>query len=340
MTESRNNRDAIDMPIGVSLGTAAVLGLARARLQETPTTAHVLFGEKCVNNCAFCAQAKGSSTAPHHLSRVTWPLFTWDRLKGPLQEAIEDGVFKRVCVQTVECSESPGPALLFIRRVRAMSPSVLVSAAITPVSVSRVKLFFEAGASNIGLPIDAATPEVYARVKGGSYDKAWSVLERSAALWPNRISTHLIVGLGETEEDAVRFLARAKVAGVTVGLFAFTPVKGTAMEKTPQPEVGAYRRVQVAAYFLKKGGDAAEIEFRGGKIAKVSRDIRFIEEDILAGKPFETSGCFFCNRPYYNERPGQVMMNYPRKLTAEEASRAREESCLPADLTAKGGDSL
>lgn len=326
-------------PIGVSLGTAAVLGLARAKLQETPTTAHVLFGENCVNNCAFCAQAKGSAAAPHHLSRVTWPQFTWGEVKGPLREAILAGRFKRVCVQTVECNESPGPALSFIRNVRAMSPSVLISAAVSPSSVSRVRLFMDAGATNVGLPVDAATSSVYADVKGGLFDKSWDVLEKSASLWPGRISTHLIVGLGESEKDAVGFLARAKAAGVTVGLFAFTPVRGTAMEKTPQPDVGAYRRIQIAAYFIKRGGDAAEIEMRGGKIVKIGGIPRDLAREIMAGKPFETSGCAFCNRPYYNERPGQVMMNYPRELSAEEAAKAWEESDL-ADLYGKGGSSL
>lgn len=337
MTERHSDtRKTAGTLIGVSIGTAAVLGLRRARLREAPTTAHVMFGENCVRNCAFCAQASGSTTAPHHLSRVTWPQFSWDEIREPLRDAILKGTFKRVCVQTVECGESPEAALEFVRNVRAMSPSVLVSAAISPASVSRVKLYFDAGATNIGLPMDAATPEVFARVKGGSFESAWSVVEKSAVLWPGRISTHLIVGLGESEEDAVRFLARAKAAGVTVGLFAFTPVRGTAMEKVPPPEVGAYRRVQVAAHFLKRGGSAAEIEFRGGKIMRIGKDRRWIDADVLAGKPFQTSGCAYCNRPYYNERPGQVMMNYPRELSAEEAKKAREESRL-ADLTEEGG---
>jgi biotin synthase len=43
------------------------------------------------------------------------------------------------------------------------------------------------------------------------------------------------------------------------------------------------------------------------------------------GEPFQTSGCPDCNRPYYNERPGGVMYNYPRPLVAAEALRAIEE---------------
>jgi len=315
-------------PIGVSAGTASVLGLRKIRLMEEPTTAHFLFGEDCVNQCAFCAQARGSKASPDHLSRVTWPRFSWETLKGPMESAITRGVFKRVCVQTVECSDSQGPAFEFLEEIRKMSSEVFISVAVAPVSVSRVKLFFDKGATNVGLPIDAASPEVYERVKGGSFERAWTVVEEAAKTWPGRVSTHLIVGLGETEEDAVKFLLRARSAGITVGLFAFTPVRGTAMEKAPPPDVGHYRRVQLAAYFLKRGGDAGKIELRDGRIVGIVLDREDLKAEVLSGRPFETSGCLYCNRPYYNERPGQVMMNYPRTLTEEEAARALRESGL------------
>jgi biotin synthase len=320
---------------GVSLGTAAVLGLSRARLQEVPTTAHFLFGEKCFNNCAFCAQASGAKGDSRRLSRVTWPVFDWREIAGPLKQRIDRGSFMRVCVQTVECSEAPGPSLEFVRRARALSPQVYVSASIAPVSVSRVRLYLEAGATNVGLPIDAATARVYATVKGGpggAFERAWDVLARSAALWPGRISTHLMVGLGETEEEAARFLLRAREAGVTLGLFAFTPVRGTSMEGQRPPALASYRRVQVAAHFLKRGGDAAGIEYREGRIIRVALEGDALAE-ALEGRPFETSGCLYCNRPYYNERPGQVMMNYPRPLTPAEAREALRDSGLYEEVT-------
>ncbi len=316
--------------VGVSLGTAVVLGLARARLLETPTTGHFLFGEKCSNNCAFCAQASGATTGPHHLSRVTWPEFTWDEVQEPLRQALQSGALKRVCVQTVECAGTPEQALLFIRRVRALSSSVLISASVAPVSVARVKVYFDAGATNVGLPVDAATAKIYSDVKGGTesvFHRSWDVIAKCAEAWPGKISTHLIVGLGETEEEAVRFLVKATEGGVTVGLFAFTPVRGTAMENQPPPPVASYRRVQLAAHYLKKGGDVRGIEFSGGRISRI--DLVGAElEEAAAGSPFETSGCSYCNRPYYNERPGQVMMNYPRLLSSKEAEDAMRDSGL------------
>jgi len=146
------------------------------------------------------------------------------------------------------------------------------------------------------------------------------------------------VGIGETEEEAVAFLAKAQKAGVTAGLFAFTPVRGTAMEGCEQPDVSSYRRVQLAAYHLRRGGAPSCIEFSGGRIVRIGFGGNIMDE-ILQGRPFETSGCLHCNRPYYNERPGQVMMNYPRELHPDEALQALSESGLsfPAQKDASQG---
>ena len=205
-----------------------------------------------------------------------------------------------------------------------------ISGSVAPVSVARVKIYFDAGATNVGLPVDAATAKTYSVVKGHPepvFERSWEVLTKCAQLWPGRISTHLIVGLGETEEDAVRFLEKARDAGVTVGLFAFTPVRGTAMESQAPPAVSSYRRVQLAAHYLKRGGDIGGIEFSHGRISGIGLEGHLLEE-AAAGRPFETSGCLYCNRPYYNERPGQVMMNYPRPLRQDEVAQALTDSGL------------
>jgi biotin synthase len=43
-----------------------------------------------------------------------------------------------------------------------------------------------------------------------------------------------------------------------------------------------------------------------------------IRNVIRTGRPFVTSGCPGCNRPYYNERPGGPLYNYPRQPLPEE----------------------
>ena len=61
------------MKVNVSLGTAAVLGLARTAMAAAPTTAYLMLGGRCLMNCAFCTQARESRAGALNLSRVTWP---------------------------------------------------------------------------------------------------------------------------------------------------------------------------------------------------------------------------------------------------------------------------
>ena len=39
---------------------------------------------------------------------------------------------------------------------------------------------------------------------------------------------------------------------------------------------------------------------------------------IQSGIPFQTTGCPNCNRPFYNERPGKKLYNYPKILSSKE----------------------
>lgn len=314
--------------IGVSYGTLMLLGLKDARVLDMPTTAHFLVGENCVYSCKFCAQARTSDCSHNMLSRITWPRTPWEQVEASLAGAIGSGELKRVCLQVVDAPGSTSAALAFVRKIRAAGCLIPLSVCVTPTSVSRVRLLLEAGASTVGLPIDVASDGLHRQIKGRGFSEAWEVLEEASQLWPGKISTHFIAGLGETEEDIVSCIAKAYDLGITVGLFAFTPVRGTLMQDAPAPSLSSYRRVQLAAYCLSKGGSLDWIEFRDGRVFGITIPDRALISDIQKGIPFETSGCSHCNRPYYNERPGQAPMNYPRPLTAAEAQDCLLESEL------------
>jgi biotin synthase len=190
-------------------------------------------------------------------------------------------------------------------------------------SVEEVREILALGADAIGIALDAACADVHARTKPGSWEGTVSLLEEAAGLFPGRISTHLIVGLGETEEDLVRVMRRLTDSGVTIGLFAFTPVRGTAMEDVPQPPIGTYRRVQLARHIIvNRLWDVEGFRFSDGRITGFGAEREKLLEIARTGKPFETSGCPGCNRPYYNECPGGTMYNYPRSLTCAEIEKA------------------
>jgi biotin synthase len=137
----------------------------------------------------------------------------------------------------------------------------------------------------------------------------------------------LIVGLGETEQEMVERIQWAHDLGVTVGLFAFTPVRGTHLADLPPPPLAVYRRMQAARWLIVHDGSRArEMSFdRDGQLADLGAALP------LPGEAFRTSGCPDCNRPFYNEQPAGPLYNYPRSLTAAEAARAVKEMELPID---------
>ncbi|MGE5592337.1 MAG: radical SAM protein [Betaproteobacteria bacterium] len=319
--------------IRVSTGSAAVLGLMNARLDDAPTTIYLLTGGRCAATCAFCPQARTSGSPDDLLSRVSWPEFEVDRVLEALDERWPAGA-KRVCVQV---TRTPGgraalrwlvPALDALRRC-GTTGRFEISVCYHPSTAAEAGEVLALGADRIGIALDAACPEAHARTKPGSWEATMSLLEEAARLFPGRVSTHLIVGLGETEEDLVRVMRRLAAGGITVGLFAFTPVKGTAMERAPQPPIDVYRRVQLARHIIVNGlEDARGFRFSGGRIVGFGVDPAKVLDIARSGAPFQTSGCPGCNRPYYNERPGVTMYNYPRPLTPAEVERAISEARL------------
>lgn len=319
------------MMLRVSLGTAEVLGLRRIRQPHPPTTAYLMWGEKCRRNCAFCAQAREASSRADMLSRVTWPAFP----VGEVLSRLPRSGLRRVCVQVVEPGsprELERGLVPLVAELASCGLPVCVSCFLPSLDLAEV--FLRAGADGVTLPLDAASRETYRRVKGGSLDAALRHLEKAARAFPGRVGTHLIVGLGESEQEMVGLIDRLVTAGVRIGLFAFTPVPGTPMAHNPPPPLESYRRVQAAHYLIRRGmARAADFSFDQGRLVSFGASFppSRLEAVLEEGEAFRTTGCPDCNRPYYNERPGQpVPYNYPHPLDAGQARR--EVECLLGSL--------
>lgn len=306
----------------LSAGTAGVIGRQKLKNEAPPTTAYIMIGEKCRNNCGFCAQARDSRAAANLLSRVTWPETPAGEAVTGVATAHAAGRLKRACLQVVNSADSRAEAIGAIAAINAHSPiPVCVSSAVA--TVGEAAELAAAGAERICIALDAATPEVYAAVKGGDWGAKRRLLTECAKALPGRMSTHLIVGLGETEQEMVATIASCIAQGITVGLFAFTPVRGTALADRQPPPLGHYRRVQAAHHLLRNRFSAGVIRYREGRI--VGLDTPDLGRLLADGEAFRTSGCPDCNRPYYNERPGGVMYNYPRPLTKTEIDQAQKD---------------
>lgn len=313
----------------LSAGTACVIGKKHAQADVLPTTAYIMLGSKCRHNCRFCAQARGSAARADLLSRVTWPELAGAEAVQAISAAFQAGNLKRACLQVVDSEASWPTAARAVEALTQASPiPVCVASAID--TVAQARELVSRGAERICIALDAATPAIFRQVKAGHWQQRWELLQQVAAAIPGRASTHLIVGLGETEAEMIKTIELCVNKGIGVGLFAFTPVRGTAWAERPPPAVGQYRRVQIAHFLLRSGYSPDVFRYRAGTLTGIHVPAGELRQLLRAGTAFETSGCPDCNRPYYNERPGGTMYNYPRRLSRAEVEQAMAESGILA----------
>lgn len=288
----------------VALGTAVVLGLSpNVRMEIAPRTAHFLAGDTCSHGCAYCAENSGT------IARISWPEF-------PLGEILKKDFssFSRACLQVA--GDGLAEALQAI-------PKLPVPASVTlrAQGMQDIDAVFAAGADRACIPIDACSEELSEKTGRGSLESTLRLLEQASKKYPGRMSTHIIVGLGEKESETVQIMQKMAGLGVTAALFAFTPAKGSIMEHASPCHIGQYRRMQAARWKIFSGG-------RGP-----AWDPQFNSQGQLLNPPdapadaFETSGCGGCNRPYFDS-PASHLYNYPRHLTAAEHSSAKSKMAL------------
>jgi biotin synthase len=319
------NRTTCTLPerVRVSYGSAVILGLGTGILNAKPTTAYLLTytPKKCIANCRFCPQAMNSTAKADLLSRVTWPVFPSHKVISRIKYAAANALIKRVCIQAINYPEMLKDVLGLVQEIRSRT-DVPISVSCQPLAKTEIKLLAQAGIDRIGIPLDAATKEIFNRVKGfeanGPYTWEGHFEALKAAvdvLKAGRVSTHLIVGLGETEKDLVKVIQQLVSIGVYPGLFAFTPIPGTYLENHPPPSIERYRRIQIARYLIVNG--KSQFNNMVFDEHETIRDFGVSETElkqlIKTGEPFITSGCPHCNRPFYNERPTGPIYNYPEK---------------------------
>ena len=320
--------------IRVSTGSAMVLGLMKGKLDAKPTTAYLLMcrNEKCSANCGFCPQARESRGRADRLSRVTWPASSSEKVVAGIERASTAGLIKRVCIQALNYPEVFDDVLVFVKEIRSRS-AVAISVSSKPLEAKKMKSLAVVGVNRISIALDAVTQQIFDKVKGenvgGPYrwDKQREALKEAVKVFGEEsVSTHLIVGLGETEQEVCQTIQWCVDLGIYPALFAFTPISGTALENTPPPTLNHYRKVQVAHYILTHRKSHLEnMKFDGnGCLTGFGISRKQLLQVLESGEPFLTSGCPGCNRPYYNERPGGPLYNYPRQMLPEDVREAKK----------------
>ena len=243
--------------------------------------------------------------------------------------------FDRICIQTL-CYDGVVDDVIDIAVNVGKVSDAPISTAIHPVSKQEMQRIKDAGTTDIGVALDACTPELFERVKGADrgVNYRWeshrsALVDALGIFGHNHVTTHLIIGLGETEREAADFIFEMNDLGIGVGLFAFTPIRGTSLEDWPPPSVETYRRVQVVRYLVQRDAVTRDM-VRYEENGRISIDLEQsqLRELLASGTAFRVSGCRGCNRPYYNERPSGTLYNYHRPLSEDESKAASEETGL------------
>lgn len=299
------------------------------------------YSDGCKANCAFCGLASQRVTEKGRGSfiRVPWRSYATDKIIDAIKRAPSH--VSRVCVSMVTHPKSRRDVISICEKI-TKETSLAVSLLITPTLLNRNDLIAmkEAGAERIGVAIDAATEDLFVKLRGKSvrgphdWNKYWKVYEQSLEIFGMGMAgVHLICGIGETEQEMVSAISRAKRMGGSTHLFSFFPEQGSAMQSVSPPPIGTYRRVQLARWLIDNDKiDPDSLAFDDqGRILGFGIGANEFEEAIKNGHPFETSGCpgpdgkVACNRPYGNEKPGPNLRNFPFTPETADIDQIRSE---------------
>jgi biotin synthase len=314
--------------VRLSLGTAIQTGLVEGEPNPFFTTAFLMtyLEGRCSANCAFCPQARDSTSSSDRLSRISWPEFEFKSFLRIVPQAIG---LQRICVQALKYPEVVDDVENMITQLRRVH-DIPLSVCIHPITKSEMVRLRRAGATNIGISLDACTPGLFERVKGADRGSPYrweihmeALQDALGAFGEGNVTTHLIIGLGESESEAADFLLDMKDRGVSVGLFAFTSIRGTTMEGMRSPDLPSFRRLQVLRYLLATGRiERNQVQYsESGRLQlEMSQDV--LRELLSSGEAFRTSGCLGCNRPYYNETPRGTIYSFAWPLSEHEVREA------------------
>lgn len=331
--------------VRLSLAAAMTLGLTRGWFFRNARLGCInlllTYSGGCRANCAFCGLASEKTALSAHRSfiRVPWKTYHTEEVIEAIRSA--PSYVHRACISMVthpKCREDVINLCGQISERTSLSISLLISPSV--LHKEDLRLMKAAGAERIGVAIDAATPELFERLRGKSvhgphsWNRYWNCYADSLRVFGEGMSgVHLICGLGETEREMVKAIYRARSMGGSTHLFSFFPEKYSAMENSSPPSLGHYRRVQLARWLIDHDVTRPEtMDFDDHeRIRGFGIDEASLEKIIVSGEPFRTSGCpgndgsVACNRPYGNEKPGENIRNFPFAPDTNDVEKVRQD---------------
>lgn len=348
--------DVRQSPDWVRISTASALAL---RFRSGRFTRDFDFGginlllnysSGCRSDCSYCglARTRPGDYEDKSFIRVEWPLVETDELVCRM--ARHEDTLTRLCISMVTHGRAYRDTNEITERIRANVKTPL-SILVAPPSLNRDRLatFKDLGVDMIGIGLDAVTEDLFRRHRtdvpsggGLSWEKYWEVVDDARDLFgPWKVNCHTLVGLGETDYEAVEMFIQLCDRQIFPYLFCFNPEPDSRLGSQAKSSLTRWRRIQLAKHLVEVEGfrwDRFEFDDAGTlvDIAEVPESASSAVADAIdSGIPFMTDGCPGpegepgCTRPYGSYGPAEQFRDFPFQPTTDDLVSIREELDFP-----------
>ena len=346
-------------PEYVQLSTAAAmtLGIMPGRMHRCECTRCLnlllTYPEGCRANCAYCGLARHREAerdyADRNFIRVDWPAVPVEQIVDIVARDVAASPFHRMCISMITHPRSDADTVAVLRAwTRRIDPGAIpVSILSNPTTMGRedVVRLRELGADIFTVALDAATPSIFDRTRGKGVQSPhkwrhyWDILLIAREVFGRqKFGAHIIIGMGETEREALELVQQLIDLGGHSHLFCFFPEKGSLMDHLPATPRDQWRRVQLARYLI----DYASVRVEQMRFDVRGRVVDFglpraeLDRIIDEGVAFRTSGCpgkfrddvSACDRPYGDSPPSNIA-SYPFAPDRADLRRIRRQLRVP-----------
>ena len=342
-------------PEFVQMSTAAAisLGIMSGKMYRCSCTRCLnlllTYPEGCRANCAYCGLARHREAdrdyADRNFIRVDWPAVPMEDLVDIVVRDGENSTFHRMCISMITHPNSDLDTVKVLKKWTDRIPAdqIPVSILSNPTTMKRsdVKLLKDLGADIFTVALDAATPELFDRTRGKgvnsphSWAKYWEVLNDAKDIFgEQKFGAHIIVGMGETENEVLSLVQQLVDMGGHSHMFCFFPEKGSLMDHLPATPRDQWRRVQLARYLIDYAGVRVEqMAFDDkGRVRDFGLPNGELDNIIDTGIAFRTSGCpgkfaddiSACDRPYGDSPPSDIA-SYPFQPIKKDIKNIRKQ---------------